>query len=107
MVHDPEVVSEQLDFSLLPDELRDLGPLISRFAESDDAVRSELLEEASDADLRELSEAPDGHWDAINAFLDEYVATDPGPAQDIALALDSFSQAAMEAKFELRRRGGG
>ena len=107
MVHDPEAVSEQLDFSLLPDELRDLGPLISRFAESDDAARSELLMQASDADLHELSEAPEGHWDAINAFLDENVAADPGPAQDVALALDSFSQAAMESKYELEKRGGG
>jgi len=100
-------MSEQLDFSLLPDDLRPLAPLISRYAESDDADRSELLERASDADLRELSQAPEGHWDAINAFLDENVAADPGPAQDVALALDSFSQAAMEAKDELESRESG
>jgi len=106
-VHDLEVVSQELDFTLLPDELLQLTPLISRYAESDDADRSELLEQASDADLRELSRAPDGHWEAINAFLDENVTADPGPAQDVALALDSFSQAAMEAKYELERRDGG
>jgi hypothetical protein len=103
-VHDPEAVSQELDFSLIPDELLQLAPLISRYAESDDANRSELLEQASDADLRELSRAPDDHW--INAFLDENVTADPGPAQDVALALDSFSQAAMEAKYELERRDG-
>ncbi len=99
-------MSEQFDFSLLPEELRQLGPLISRYAESDDADRSEQLAQASEVELRELSEAAEGHWDAINAFLDEYVAADPGPAQDVALALDSFSQASMEAKYELERRGG-
>lgn len=97
-------MTEQLDFSRLPEELRHLGPLISRYAESDDVGRSELLEQASDADLRELSEAPERHWDAINAFLDENVAAEPGPAQDVALALDSFAQAAMEAKHEFHRR---
>jgi hypothetical protein len=106
-VHDPEAVSEQLDFSLLPEELQHLGPLISRYSESDDVDRSEVLGQASDPDLRELSEAPEGHWDAINAFLDENVAADPGPAQDLALALDSFSQTAMEAKYELDSRSNG
>jgi hypothetical protein len=63
-----------------------------------------LVENASDEDLRELSEAPSAHWEAINAFLDENVAAEPGPRQDVALALDSFSQAAMEARYELEGR---
>jgi hypothetical protein len=46
----------------------------------------------------------DRECEAINAFLDENVAADPGPAQDVALALDSFSQAAMEAKHVILRR---
>jgi hypothetical protein len=98
-------VSDGLDFSLLPEELQHLAPLISRYAESDDVERSKLLERASDAELHELAEAPVGHWDAINAFLDANVAADPGPAQDVALALDSFAQAAMEARFVLDARG--
>ena len=96
---------ERLDFSLLPDELRHLGPLITRYAESDDVERSRLLEAASDEELRELSRAPAEHWDAINAYLDENVRASPGPRQEVALALDSFSQAAMEARFDLERRG--
>lgn len=97
-------MSQELDFSLLPAGLRWLAPLISRYAESDDAARSALLEQASDLDLRELSQAPEGQWEAINAFLDENVAAEPGPAQDVALALDSFAQAAMEARYELANR---
>jgi hypothetical protein len=97
-------MSDELDFSLLPEELRHLSPLIARYAESDDVDRSALLANASDEELRELSEGPGAHWDAINTFLDENVAGEPGPRQDVALALDSFSQAAMEARNELEQR---
>jgi cell division protein FtsI/penicillin-binding protein 2 len=100
-------MAEELDFSVLPPELLELAPLISRYAESDDLARSELLERASTEELRELSDAPQGRWDAINAFLDENVAAEPGPRQDVALALDSFAQAAMEAKLELDARADG
>jgi hypothetical protein len=95
---------DELDFTLLPSELQHLGPLIARYAESDDVDRAARIASASDQDLRALSDAPSTHWDAINAFLDENVAGDPGPLQDVSLALDSFSQAALEAKLELDRR---
>jgi hypothetical protein len=97
-------MADELDFSLLPENLRTLGPLIAKYAESDDVGRSELLANAADEELRELSEGPGAHWAAINAFLDENVNADPGPLQDVALALDSFSQAAMEARLELAER---
>ena len=95
---------DELDLSLLPSELQHLGPLICTYAEADDADRSTALTNASDQELRALSEAPSLHWDAINTFLDENIAGEPGPLQDVALALDSFSQAAMEAKLELDQR---
>ena len=50
------------------------------------------------------SEAPEAHWEAINTFLDRNVEAEPGPSQDVALAMDSFAQAAMEAKLELDTR---
>jgi len=92
------------DLSLLPQDLQELVRLIPRYAESDDVQRSALLEAASDDELRDLTTAPQEHWDAINAFLDEHIQAEPGPHQDVALALDSFAQASMEAQFELRRR---
>ena len=101
MVHAPTAVPAELDFSLLPDELRHFAPLITRHAESDDVVRSDLLEHASGDELPELSEASTNDWDATNRFLDEHVDDPPGPIQNMALALDSFAQAAMEAKLEL------
>lgn len=92
------------DFTLLPDELQRLAPLIRKYAVADDVERSEQLAKASTNELQELSAAADPHWDAINAYLDENM-TPPGPRQDLALALDSFSQAAMEAQLELQNRG--
>jgi hypothetical protein len=96
----------ELDFTLLPDDLQHLAPLIAKYAESDDVDRSTVLAEASDDDLQALSTAPNAHWDAINAFLDANMNT-PGPSQDLALALDSFSQAAMEPGGELEGRTAG
>jgi len=97
-------MDDDVDLSLLPDELRRLAPLIERYAESDDVARGELLEHASDGELQELTAAPGASWPAINAFLDAHAAGEPGPLQDVALALDSFSQAALEARFVLDAR---
>lgn len=98
------MASDALDFSLLPDDLQPLAPLIAKYAESDDAERAELLANASTDELRELSTAADPHWDVINAFLNDNME-EIGPRQDLALALDGFSQAAMEAGSELEGRG--
>jgi hypothetical protein len=92
------------DFTLLPDELRSLAPLIRKYAVADDVERSEQLAKASTNELQELSAAAEPHWHAINVYLDENMSP-PGPRQDLALALDSFSQAAMEARLELQNRG--
>jgi len=93
-----------MDLSLLPEELQHLAPLIERYAESDDVERGELLDRATDEELETLTAAPAADWPAINRFLDEHVAGQPGPAQDAAVALDSFAQAALEARFVLDAR---
>jgi hypothetical protein len=79
--------------------------MIRRYAVADDIARSELVAAASSDELQAMSSAASPHWDAINAYLDENM-TPPGPRQDVALALDSFAQAAIEAPFELERRAG-
>jgi hypothetical protein len=91
------------DFTLLPDELRPLATLILRYAVSDDVLRGDRLGEATDDELRELAAAANPHWDAINAYLDDNLSP-PGPRQDVAVALDSFAQAALEAALELKAR---
>jgi hypothetical protein len=98
------MVNDELDFSLLPDDLQPLALLIAKYAEGDDAERADLLVNASTDELRELSMAANPHWDAINAFLNDNME-EVGPRQELALALDGFSQAAMEAASELEGRG--
>jgi hypothetical protein len=91
-----------VDLSRLPSDLQQLVPLIRRYAASDDVERESRLEAASDDELRELSEAPNGLWDAINRYLDENITS---ALRYEATVLDSFAQAALEAELELRRRG--
>lgn len=87
---------DELDFTLLPEQLQPLAPLIARYSESDDGDRQAILENASPEELRELTAATAPHWEAINAFLDANME-EIGPRQDMAIALDAFAQAALEA----------
>ena len=79
-----------LDFSLLPDDLQQLAPLIARYAESDDVDRSALVANATSHDLRLLCTSAEPHWDVINAFLDDNMEL-LGPRQDLAIALDGLT----------------
>ena len=96
----------EVDLSLLPEELQPLAPLIRKYARGDDVERMEELEAATADELRELRDAPGPHWDEINAYLDANMDP-PGPKQDVALVLDAFAQAALEAEYELQERGAG
>jgi hypothetical protein len=79
--------------------------MIRRYAVADDIARSALVAAASSDELQAMSCAASPHWDAINVYLGENM-TPPGPRQDVALALDSFAQAAIEAHLELEQRAG-
>jgi hypothetical protein len=91
------------DFAILPAELQPLIPLIRKYAESDDVARSDLLAAASSDELGQVTSLVSPHWEAINSFLDANMSP-PGPHQDVAVALDSFAQAAIEAQYELQNR---
>ena len=93
----------ELDYSLLPGELQGLASLIAKYGEGDDVRRGELLSRASAEELAEITAATGPHWESINAFLDDNME-EIGPSQDLALALDAFAQAAMEAQDELEGR---
>lgn len=97
----------EVDLSLLPPELQPLAPLIRKYAASDDVEREQKLKAASSAELEALREAPVPHWDAINAYLDANIESEPGPKEDVAFVLESFAQAAQEAEIELEEREGG
>jgi hypothetical protein len=99
-----EIDGLDVDLSRLPPDLQPLAPLIRKWAVGDDEERSARLAAASDDDLKELRDAPEGHWDAINAYLDENITSDE-PYE--AIVLDYLSQAAMEAATVLEERGGG
>jgi hypothetical protein len=98
------MADDRPDFSPLPEDLQARAPLIAKYAESDDVDRSDLLAKVPTDELRELAAAANPHWDAINAFLNDNMEH-IGPRQDLALALDGFAQAAMEARGELEGRG--
>lgn len=93
----------ELDFGLLSPELQGLAPFISKYGEGDDLVREELLSGAPADELARIITATDPHWDSINEFLNENME-EIGPRQDLAVALDAFAQAALEAQTELESR---
>ena len=97
-----EIDGIEVDLSRLPADLQPLVPFIREWSVSDDVGRYDRIEAASSEDLERLRDAFDPHWDAINAYLDENIESEE-PYE--ATALDSASQAAMEAGFELERRG--
>jgi hypothetical protein len=95
--------NEDLDFTLLPNELRQLAPFVRRFGLGDDVERGSVVSDASTDDLRNLFEAANPHFDALNIYIEDNMQP-PGPRQDLAIALGDFAQAALEAELELRRR---
>jgi hypothetical protein len=102
-----EIDGLEVDLSLLPTELEPLAPFIRRYAASDDGVRSDRVSDASVEELQALFQAVEPRWDAIEAYMDEYMERPGSPEQNVALVLSSLSEAAAEARLELERRGGG
>jgi hypothetical protein len=99
-----EIDGIDVDLSLLPPDLASLAPLIRRYAVGDDVERTRRLEVATPDELLELEQAAAPHWDAVNAYLDANMERPGAPEQDVALVLDGFAQAALEAPFERDRR---
>ena len=53
-----------------PDDLKTAWPLVLRWGESDDVDRGEIVDAASDEELKTLVGAVDPLFSAINAYLD-------------------------------------
>jgi hypothetical protein len=81
-----------------PEALKRAWPLVLRWGESDDLVRSQLVEAASDEELRSLIQGVRPLYPAVNAYLDQ-----TGDAER-AVPYGDLAQAAMEAQFEVDRR---
>lgn len=82
----------------LPNGLRNLGPLLKRWAESDDADRSQLLEGASRRSLEKLVEAVEPHLAGIDKYLDSF---GDRPMPEAATALGTLAECALEARLLL------
>ena len=82
----------------LPRKLRNLFPLMKRCAESDDADRSRLLEEASKRALENLVEAVEPHLGEIDDYLNSF---GDRPMPEAATALGTLAECAVEARLLL------
>jgi hypothetical protein len=92
---------QQWDLSGLPSEFQHLIPLINKWAESDDSLRSDLISEADDPSLRELLESVAPHFDSMNAYLDSLGDDLP----EAAMALQTLAECAAEARMAIKDRG--
>jgi hypothetical protein len=85
----------------LPDRFRPLISLIRRWGISDDADRTERLEQASRRQLQALVRRVSPSFGAINAYLDGFA----GDIPEAAAALGSLAEAAAEARVILDASG--
>jgi len=91
----------QWDLTGLPSEFQHLIPLIKKWAESDDSLRSDLISEASEPSLLELLESVAPHFDSINAYLDSLEDDLP----EAAIALQALAECAAEARMAIKDTG--
>jgi hypothetical protein len=81
-----------------PEVLQEAWPLVLRWGESDDLIRSHLVRTSSNQELHALVLSVRPLYPAINAYLDQ-----TGDAER-AVPYGDLAQAAMEAQFEVDRR---
>jgi hypothetical protein len=92
---------QQWDLTGLPSEFQHLIPLIKKWAESDDSLRSDLISEAGEPSLLELLESVAPHFDSINAYLDSLEDDLP----EAAIALQALAECAAEARMAIKDTG--
>jgi hypothetical protein len=92
---------ELWNLAALPSELQHLEPLIREWAESDDELRSDLLNGASDIALHRLIHEVAPFFEPINEFLS---ASEERGLSEAAQALQSLAECAAEAKIALKDR---
>jgi len=101
-----EIDGIPVELALLPEPLRELAPLIRKFAIGDDVVRNTEMQGATVSELETLAHLTAAQWEAIEAFLEEHMEKPGTPEQDVALVLSTFGEAAAEARLDLARRTG-
>jgi len=96
----PGAVAAPLDPQALPDDLRDLVPLLAHWAVSDDQARSDRVSKAKSAALQKLADRTEARLPRIAGYLHEHSEEDSAEVS----ALDALAQTVMEARQELTRR---
>lgn len=92
---------ERWDLDGLPPAFQHLIPLIRKWAECDDDLRSDLISEAREPSLRELIENVAPLFDSINTYLDSFGDDLP----EAAIALQTLAESAAEALITIKDRG--
>ena len=91
---------EALDRRQLPEDLRELFPLLNEWGKADDLQRSDLIEDAESAALEELVK----RGQPMLTRISEYLGQPDVQQSDMTSALDAFAQAVLEAEQELQNR---
>lgn len=86
------------DLDGIPPMFQHLIPLISRWAESDDDLRSDLINEAGETALRELIHSVAPLFDSINTYLNSFEDDLP----EAAIALQTLAESAAEALIAIK-----
>jgi hypothetical protein len=91
---------ERWDLDGLPPAFQPLIPLIRKWAESDDDLRSDLINEAGEISLRELIHSVAPLFDSINTYLNTFEDDLP----EAAIALQTLAESAAEAQIAIKDR---
>jgi hypothetical protein len=84
----------------LPKEFQSLAPFMERWAESDDAERSRILDKATPRSLRKLVDAVVPHFEGIDRYLSSF---GDGPMPEAATQLQTLAECACEARLRLAK----
>ncbi|MFC7242097.1 hypothetical protein ACFQO7_06340 [Catellatospora aurea] len=93
------------DPTRVPENVRHLIPLVERWSVPEDGERSDLMEAATDAQLRELTDAVTESIDELDDWLCGDEAASPDPSDEY-IAFSCLSMAACLADVRLRKRRG-
>lgn len=91
---------EQWNLDGLPPAFQHLIPLIRKWAETDDDLRSDLINEAGETCLRELVHSVAPLFDSISTYLSTFEEDLP----EAAIALQTLAECAAEARITIKDR---
>jgi hypothetical protein len=91
-------IDDSVNLDGLPPEFKDLARFIREWAVTDDELRTEMLEQKSEAALREFVSAVEPYTPSINEYLDSFRE---GALPEAATTLGTLAECATEARIIL------